>query len=727
MATTLRLYWAEVNESPVVPGGPVTVKTGTRGWYEAGLGITFWTSKNGWDTGTDLYVVTQDTGATPKLRVSKADDRIAPTSFTEQDSADNKTIANVAYPYASWLHTDGKLHIVALTATNTLTHYLFDTLTDQWATGLGTISTNGENAHSIRVVVRSDGDVFVFYTSELDDADVNYSIWDGSVWQSDYTLNGVSHADVSTIVDAGVDSSNYIWIVFYDVIGADVTYKTIEPTADGLSANVDIEATGPTSYQAGSARYNRYDDAGTDKIIVAYMDSFGMVAERTVSLESAAASGNLSTEAFVETGGIDVTSRMPISTAVVGGVPYAVWWDDVNSGTINYTTKVSGSWVDPQTAFGTTGITRLIEAFPVDNGLAVLYQLADDVVFDWIVEPSADNPVSLPDTGTATGTDTLSLAATVAQPDTGIATGADAVSTVSAQTIADTGTAIGTDAATADAARSLADTGTATGADTVAVAAARTLADTGTATGVDTTSVTVTRTITDTGTATGVDGLSVTSSTAVQRDDTGTATGTDTRSIAASVDRPDTGTATGADTRSVAASITRPDTGTATGLDAATVQAQRTVADTGTATGADNRTIAAAILRADTGTATGTDTVEGAAPPQEVSITDTGIATGLDALLLNIGILRADIGTASGLDELALQVELLVADIGFATGLDAATVLYEYVPVDAIAFGRVRIGRIIVHADARIRAMAERGRTEELITHGDPFVRTISE
>jgi hypothetical protein len=667
MATTLRLYWAEVNESPVVPGGPVTVKTGTRGWYEAGLGITFWTSKNGWDTGTDLYVVTQDTGATPKLRVSKADDRIAPTSFTEQDSADNKTIANVAYPYASWLHTDGKLHIVALTATNTLTHYLFDTLTDQWATGLGTISTNGENAHSIRVVVRSDGDVFVFYTSELDDADVNYSIWDGSVWQSDYTLNGVSHADVSTIVDAGVDSSNYIWIVFYDVIGADVTYKTIEPTADGLSANVDIEATGPTSYQAGSARYNRYDDAGTDKIIVAYMDSFGMVAERTVSLESAAASGNLSTEAFVETGGIDVTSRMPISTAVVGGVPYAVWWDDVNSGTINYTTKVSGSWVDPQTAFGTTGITRLIEAFPVDNGLAVLYQLADDVVFDWIVEPSAD------------------------------------------------------------AARSLADTGTATGADTVAVAAARTLADTGTATGVDTTSVTVTRTITDTGTATGVDGLSVTSSTAVQRDDTGTATGTDTRSIAASVDRPDTGTATGADTRSVAASITRPDTGTATGLDAATVQAQRTVADTGTATGADNRTIAAAILRADTGTATGTDTVEGAAPPQEVSITDTGIATGLDALLLNIGILRADIGTASGLDELALQVELLVADIGFATGLDAATVLYEYVPVDAIAFGRVRIGRIIVHADARIRAMAERGRTEELITHGDPFVRTISE
>ena len=52
----------------------VTIKTNARGWREVST-TAYWTAHVVHDTGSALYAVVQDTGATPKVRVMKADSR----------------------------------------------------------------------------------------------------------------------------------------------------------------------------------------------------------------------------------------------------------------------------------------------------------------------------------------------------------------------------------------------------------------------------------------------------------------------------------------------------------------------------------------------------------------------------------------------------------------------------------------------------------------------------
>lgn len=372
-----------------------TIKTNARGWREVST-TARWTARCVWDTGTALYAVVQDTGATPKVRVMKADSRTAPTTWTEQDSADNKAIANVDYPFSSWLHTNGDLHIIVLTATNTLTHYLFDTDTDQWATGNGTITTDCENEHNVRCCVRSDGDILAFFTANSDDIDLGYFIWQGANWSTG-SVTGIltaTGAVASGINDAGIDSTDRAWVVFYAADATDISYRTIN-SANTVATTVDIETGGraEASTQTGT-RFNLYVDGSTDKIIAAYIETGGTLQEREVTLESDANSANLATEATIEATTTDVGARTPISTAVIGGVPYAAWWDDASSGTIKYSTKSAGSWATETN--WKTSITSLIEIVPVGtDGLAGVYQSSSDVMFDWILTPSGGGAASL--------------------------------------------------------------------------------------------------------------------------------------------------------------------------------------------------------------------------------------------------------------------------------------------------------------------------------------------
>jgi hypothetical protein len=371
----------------------VTIGTNVRGWYEGSTTI-YWTARCLWDTGSALYAVVQDTGATPKVRVMKADSRTAPTSWSEQDSADNKTITNVNFPYSSWLHTNGDLHIVVFTATNTITHYVFDTDTDQWATGNGNVTTAAFNERLIRCVVRSDGDVLVTWVDVTDDADIGWARWEPSAWTVSATgILAVSTTQASTLMDMGIDSTDRAWVSYYDAANDDVSYRSIN-SANTVAAEVDIE-TNPiateTSTPAGS-RFNMYDASGTDTIIIPYLEVGGEMSERIASLEADAAGGNLATEAAIETTPTDLGTRTPISTAAVSGTPYVAWWDDASSGTIKYSTKSGGAWA-AETNFATS-ITRLIEIVPVAAGLIVVYQSSNDVIMDTIVALTANVTVN---------------------------------------------------------------------------------------------------------------------------------------------------------------------------------------------------------------------------------------------------------------------------------------------------------------------------------------------
>jgi hypothetical protein len=560
-----------------------TIKTSARGWREVSSSAT-WTARCLWDTGTALYAVVQDTGATPKVRVMKADSRTAPTTWTEQDSGDSPAISNVDFPFDSWLR-GSTLYVAYFTATNTVDVRTFDTGTDAWAASvLGAAShpTVVENEHTIRVVVRSDNDVLLFWTSDADDADLGWSRYEGASWTTAATgIRSLTNAGASSIVDAGIDSTDRAWISYFDVNATDIHHLTVN-ASNVLSSAAAVELSGPSATnQNAGARYNLYVDGTTDKIVVAYLQTGLILQERTVSLEADSSVASISAEVDVEATAADVGTRTPVSTAVVSGTPYAAWWDDASSGTIKYSTKSAGSWA-AETNFA-TGITKLIEIVPVGTTeLAVAYQSGSDVLFDWIVAPAGSDATGVVTTGTATATGQAATATAGALGTTIAATATAAGGThtgsVSYAGAVTTGTAIaaGAEQTAAAGASGTTTAGTATatgGTQTGAAGALGTLtAGTATATG---------------GAHTGTDGAG------------GGVTGTVTAGTA---------TATGRTATAIAGAAASPTAGTAT----ATGNAQAATA------------AAAGTLSAGTATATGR-TVTGQA--EHVGIVTAGSAT----------------------------------------------------------------------------------------------------
>src|SRR6478735_2328018 len=138
---------------------PVTIKTNTRGWTEQST-TSYWTSRvlHHASSIPALYAVVQDTGASPKIRVLKADSDTAPTVWTEQDSANAKTIASTTSSFCSWYDpTSAKIHVVCNNSLATYTHYRFDCATNLWTSGFGIVSSSAVSpTRPVRVVVRSD-------------------------------------------------------------------------------------------------------------------------------------------------------------------------------------------------------------------------------------------------------------------------------------------------------------------------------------------------------------------------------------------------------------------------------------------------------------------------------------------------------------------------------------------------------------------------------------------
>jgi hypothetical protein len=416
-------YWLVLKRSGAIDGtnryyagGPnsSTLASEGRAWYTDSTST--WAASDGNDIpfrivtaqgvgSKDLYAVVQDsTAGTPKVRVLKANSPVAPTSFTEQDSANNKATQSVFNPYTSWYDpATGLIHVIVGSAAGiTYTHYRFDTATDLWTTGFGNVTTGGAGSRNVRCAVRSDGDVIVAFASSADTADLGYFVWQGANWSTGglTALNSANSTEGATVLDIVMDSTDRAFIVFHQTGSINVMAKTLD-SANTLSANATIH-TGSGSdltHQAG-ARYNPYDDAGTDTMIVAGLVTGPALSEKIVTMEAALSAGTISAATTIETTPADVGTHTTVSTAMVGSTPYAAWWDDASSGTVKYSTKSGGAWA-AETNFATS-ITRLIEIVPVGTGLAVVYQSGTDVVMDFIV-PAASNITISVVLATATG------------------------------------------------------------------------------------------------------------------------------------------------------------------------------------------------------------------------------------------------------------------------------------------------------------------------------------
>jgi hypothetical protein len=393
---------------------PVTIKTAARGWYE-GSASASWTARVLCDTGTVLYAVVQDsTAGTPKVRVMKADSRTAPTTWTEQDSANNKAINNVNSPFSSWYNSvNGTIYVFCLTGTNTGAVYPFVVSTDLWGTEIaaGTHPTDVETEHPIRIVTRSDNDILLAWTSVGDDADVSSSRYEGATWtNTGGGWNSATSGAATMVADMVIDSTDRAFAFMYDTAPG-FKYRSWN-SANTFGTATNIDATANTN--ANGARFNMYVDGTTDKVIAAYIDNGGSLKESVITLESDSAGGNIAANVSIEATTTDVGTRTPVSTAMVGSTPYAVWWDDASSGTIYYSTKTAGAWA-VKTSWK-TGITRLIEVVPIGVGLVAVYQSSTDVIMDFIVPAVADTPKNDTDTVAPTLSEAETLA--VASPET---------------------------------------------------------------------------------------------------------------------------------------------------------------------------------------------------------------------------------------------------------------------------------------------------------------------
>lgn len=649
----------------------VTVLANARAWYDPASGTALWTAHSAHDTGTALYAVVQDTGATPKVRVLKADSRTAPSAFTEQDSANNKAITNVAFPFSSWYDaTTGYIHVVVFTATNTITHYRFNTATDLWGTGFGAVVTAAENEHSIRVVVRSDGDTLVFFTSSADDADLGWARYEGVSWTAAATgIFSANNTGASSILDAGIDSTDRAWVAFYDVANVDIKYLTID-SANTVATAVLVDTNAPTagSQQSGS-RFNLYDDAGTDKIEAPYVNSGGTVASKVITLESDAAAGNVALVSTLATPNTTVGARTPTATEKFLTTLYGAWWDDDSGGTIRFRTKTGAVNWSAATAWK-TGVSRIVDLLSVGtDGLAAVYQSDDTTLaFDWVVAP-AGGPTNHPLAGTTSGIGASSGAVAVAKPlagtsgGTGGQTGAVAVakplagtsagtgdqsgSAVVAKALAATSGGIGAQSGALDAAKSVAGTTAGSGDQSGALIRAIPVAGSASGTGDAAGDLTVTTggvehalvgTSSGTGDQTG--DVAVAKSVAGATDGTGGQSGDLVRSAALAGTIPGVGDATGA---IVAA---KPLAGTSAGIGGATgdLDIAGTVSLVGTAGGTGDASGALAVARPLAGTGTGTgDQVGTLSAARSLAASSTGLGNATGDLSVDAGI----VGTGS--------------------------------------------------------------------------------
>ena len=376
----------------------VTIASGKRGWYDGGASL-FWTANVLHDTGSALYAVLQDdSGGTPKIRVYKGNAYPYPTSFSECDSANARTINSVDNSYdAAPALADSVLHICYFSGANTITHYQFSTATDAWGASRGAATTDGDPTAPIRVAWQRSNDlVRILYASAADDCDIaEVRGTSGGSWtiiaRSLQTSTEASIPMDFMQNDAAATSRTF-WNAHVASVNDSLVNSLRSTNTAGTSTAVTSTAATTTAAMPAGGRFSKWVDGGTERFTLAALSSTGTIVEGSITA-TADTSGSVAGASTVESTAADVGSRTPLSTAPAGSAGasiYLAWWDDASSGTIYYKIKTggatSGTWGSRQTF--ATGITKLIEIVPITtDGLAVVYQSGTDVVMDWIVSP----------------------------------------------------------------------------------------------------------------------------------------------------------------------------------------------------------------------------------------------------------------------------------------------------------------------------------------------------
>lgn len=201
----------------------------------------------------------------------------------------------------------------------------------------------------------------------------------------------------------------------------------------------------------------------------------------------------------------------------------------------------------------------------------------------------------------ATGTRTFTLTGTLASGSlvfgVMLALAAPALTT---QTVSDSGTITGTDSVSITASRTVSDSGTITSVESARISFF--VSDSGTISSIETTSRSSARTVADSGTITSTETQVGNASRAVT--DSGLITGTDTQSQSVSRSVSDSGTITSVETTIRSAVLAVSDTGTIMGTDAIVTATARNVSDSGLLSSTESVGTTVSFIVSDSGTIT---------------------------------------------------------------------------------------------------------------------------
>lgn len=369
----------------------VTIKSSAQAWASDGSSRA-WTARVLWDTGSALYAFVQDSGASPKVRALKANSRLSPTSFSEQDSGNNKSgTQNLSYD-SYW---DGSVfQVITHSATNTVTHYTFDPSTDTWGAGNGNASTAMVGYRSVRIVkVPGNGELVVAGSDSTDNSDLRYARYASGSWTTALFLS-VTSTPSSRVVDIQA-SGNFAHIFYYDMANLDFSDRSLSGATLGTETDMDTSAASSTeSSHACGGRFNPWTSGG-NPVASTVFGNIGstLMGTRDVRLDlTSATQTSFSGPAY--------------ASSSYGGA--SSWWDSATStlwvvrgdsstntsGSSLMSNRVSGTWGGSATTLVSSVLP--IELAPIGVGCAHVYQDgSNNVIMDQLVAYAA-----VGDTGT---------------------------------------------------------------------------------------------------------------------------------------------------------------------------------------------------------------------------------------------------------------------------------------------------------------------------------------
>lgn len=327
--------------------------------------------------GANYYVVMEKT--VPDLAIYKSTDSGA--NWAEVDAADAPITGNASYPFDSFLYDDD-IYIVYQSASGVSTVISFDPGTDQWGASLGNATSASVNADQTRILVRSNGEVVVIFTTTSDPSDVHFSVYNGS-WTSDQLAIGLTTAGTTFVMDA-VIHNDIITVIAKDETNSDLLCVTI-------AADNSVSSVQTLNASVGSGKiFNTSAVTAGGQYVVAYADSNGDPATYTLTLAGVAPHA-VSGPLVVAAKTITNTSGSTFETN--GGFRF-VWYDEGLT-EINHA-DLNGSWSALTQALDGTLLLGQAGALDDDGNGYIISQNGTTVSFNAISVPEISNGSNLP-------------------------------------------------------------------------------------------------------------------------------------------------------------------------------------------------------------------------------------------------------------------------------------------------------------------------------------------